>query len=422
MAVGTDNDNAVARRSVALLGSVAVMGIGGIAFNAMAARLVSADDLGIQASLFFWMTLVNQLTAMGLPVAVARLPRYAHTGSERPLLLWTFAYTTLSSMVGAALFFLLAGQRLRPQVHDALGVWGGFAAFAVIGGIVSGLSLALLVEIRLMAIGLGRWVVIRSVVVNAARCGLLLVPALRREPMMLLVLNAGINAISGMIGAVVIAVWSRRQPHGPMLPPPRELRPELRFATVNWAGTVALLVAQFGFPVIADITPAQNAAFYLGWQIMAVMFVIPVTIGHVVVVEASRRAAHDSGGPFRKGLALSAMLTGAAALASLVLASPLTRLLFGSKYHTTAIVLPWVLAAAVPWCVTSLSLARARADGSSVSTLAITSIYGVVVLVCAALFTHNDPQQSAVAWFVANGVAALAVFGASSTLRGRRVG
>jgi O-antigen/teichoic acid export membrane protein len=359
---------------------------------------------------------------MGLPVAVARLPRYARTSAERPLLLWAFAYTTASSAIGAALFFLVAGQRLRPEVHDALGVWGGFAAFVVIGGVVSGLSLALLVEIRLMSLGLGKWVVIRSVVVNVARCALLLIPALRREPMMLLVLNAGINAVSGALGAVIIAVWSRRQSHAPMLPTPPELVPEFRFATVNWVGTVALLGAQFGFPVIADITPAQNAAFYLAWQIMAVVFVIPVTVGHVVVVEASRRDGHDSVGPFRKGLGLSVALTAAAAAASFVLAAPLTRLLFGEKYHTTATVLPLVLLAAVPWCVTSLSLARARADGSAVSTIAITSIYGVVVLVSAAVFTHNDPTQSAVAWLVANAAAAVAVFAASSGLRGRHAG
>jgi O-antigen/teichoic acid export membrane protein len=419
MAVGTENESAVARRSSALLISVAVMGVGGIAFNAMAARLVSAEELGIQASLFFWMTLINQLTSMGLPVAVARLPRYAHTPSERPLLLWAFLYTSATSVVGAALFFLVAGHRLRPQVHDALGVWGGVTAFVVIAGIVTGFSLALLVEIRLMALGLGRWVTIRSVVINVARCGLLAVPALRREPMMLLVLNAGINAVSGVVGAVVIALWSRRESDAPMLPPPVELRPEFRFATVNWVGTIALLAAQFGFPVVADITPAQNAAFYLAWQIMAVVFVIPVTIGHVVVVEASRRTGHDSAVPFRKGLMLSVGLTGAAAAASFVLASPMTRWLFGDKYHTTATVLPLVLTAAVPWCVTSMYLARARADGNSVATITIASIYGVIVLGTAMVFTHNEPIRSATSWLVANSLAAVAVVGAFSFLRAR---
>ncbi|MEI8239092.1 MAG: hypothetical protein WCI22_06685 [Actinomycetota bacterium] len=417
MAVGTDDESALARRSSALLVSVAVMGIGGVAFNAMAARLVSADELGVQASLFFWMTLINQLTSMGLPVAVARLPRYARTSSERPLLMWAFVYTAVTSVLGSALFFLVAGRRLRPEVHHALGVWGGSTAFVVIAGIVTGFSLALLIEIRLMSLGLGRWVIVRSVVVNVARCGLLLIPALRREPMMLLVLNAGLNAVSGAIGAVIIAVWSRREPHGPMLPAPPELAPEFRFATVNWVGTIALLGAQFGFPVIADITPAENAAFYLAWQIMAVVFVIPVTIGHVVVAEASRREGHDAVAPFRKGLLMSVGLTGVAAAASFVMSAPLTRLLFGSKYHTTATVLPIVLTAAVPWCVTSLLLAKARADGNSVATIAITSIYGVIMLGTAAAFTHNDPTRSAAVWLIGNAAAAVVAFGAATLLR-----
>jgi len=408
---------AVTQRSSALLLSVAVMGAGGLAFNAIDAHRVNAEDLGVQASLFFWVTLVNQLTSMGLPVAVSRLSRYSHTPSERPLLIWAFLYTTASSVAGTALFFALAGERLRPEVRDALGVWGGTAAFLVMAGTVVGFSLALLVEIRLMAIGLGRWVVVRSVVVNVARCALLMLPSLRREPLMLLVLNAGINAVSGVVGAAVLARWTRREPHGPLMPLPNDLGPELRFATVNWLGTIALLGAQFGFPVIADITPAQNAAFYLAWQVMAMVFVVPVTVGHVVVAEASRHPERGSRAPFVKGLILSGGITGVAAAASFVLAEPVTRLVFGSKYSSTAEVLPIVLTAAVPWCVTSLLLSRARADGDGVATVLITSIYGVIVLTIAALFTRNDPMRSANAWLVANVLAAVVALGASTLRR-----
>jgi len=398
--------NGVTRKSSALLASVAVMGVGGLVFNAIAAHLVDTDDLGVQASLFFWVTLVNQLTSMGLPVAVSRLSRYSRTSSERPLLVWAFLYTTVSSVVGTALFFLAAGGRLRPEVRDALGVWGGVVAFGVIAGIVVGFSLALLVEIRLMAIGLGKWVVVRSVAVNVARCSLLLVPSLRREPLMLLMLNAGLNALSGVIGALVLARWARRDSAGALLPLPSELRPELRFATVNWLGTIALLGAQFGFPVIADITPAENAAFYLAWQVMAMVFVVPVTVGHVVVAETSRHPDRGSNAPFMKGLLLSLGITGVAAAASFVLAAPLTRLVFGSRYGTTADVLPVVLCAAVPWCVTSLLLSRARADGDGAAAVIITSVYGVVVLLVALFSTEHDPDRSAGAWLVANVVAA----------------
>jgi O-antigen/teichoic acid export membrane protein len=180
-----------------------------------------------------------------------------------------------------------------------------------------------------------------------------------------------------------------------------------------------LLGAQFGFPVIADITPAQNAAFYLAWQMMAVLFVVPVTVGHVVVAESSRHLEWGSRGPFRKGLALSVGITGLAAAASFVLAAPVTRLIFGDTYTTTADVLPVVLTAAVPWCVTSLLLSRARADGDGVGTVVITSIYGVVVLTVALLFTHNDPVQSADAWLAANVAAAAAAAGAATLLRRR---
>ena len=59
-----------------MLAALAVMAIGGFVFNALAARSVSKDVLGIHASLLFWVLLINQVTSLGLPVTMSRLGRF----------------------------------------------------------------------------------------------------------------------------------------------------------------------------------------------------------------------------------------------------------------------------------------------------------------------------------------------------------
>ena len=59
-----------------MLIGVAVMALGGFVFNALAARSVSKEVLGVHASLLFWVLLINQVTSVGLPVTMSRLGRF----------------------------------------------------------------------------------------------------------------------------------------------------------------------------------------------------------------------------------------------------------------------------------------------------------------------------------------------------------
>ncbi len=398
--VDQDVDVTVAGRSTALLVSVATMGIGGLLFNSIAARVVDVETLGVQASLFFWVTFANQVSTLGLPVLVARLGRHREPGLQRALLNRACIATIVSSMViGLALVPVAVGT-MRSEVRGALDVWGPLVSFGLLVAIVAGFSLTLILEIRLMAIGLGRYVIARAVVVNIARCALLAVPAFRRDAIVLLLLNAGINAISGALSATVLLVRSRREASA-SVGVGRAWSSEFRFATITWVGGLALVAAQYGFPIIANITLAENAAFYLAWQITAMVFVIPVTIGHAVIAEASRRGEAGSES-FRRGLTLSLVLCGSVYVVSLLLARPMAVLVFGAGYEAVADLLPLLVLASLPWSYVALYLAQLRAEGAGRASVVLGTVYGVVVSAMAVVIGDGRPVTSARVWCVAH--------------------
>ncbi|MGA9276652.1 lipopolysaccharide biosynthesis protein [Ilumatobacter sp.] len=395
------------RGTTAMLFSVVAMGLGGLAFNAFAARYVSVEELGVQASLFFWITLINQLTSMGLPVLVARLDLAPTQREASGMLLWSFLVTIGSSIIGTIIFAVVAGPQLRSATYDALTIWGPAVGVGLMAAVVAGLSLVLLVEIRLVALGLGKFVVLRAVVVNVVRCIMVLVPALRGSPLALLMLNTGVNAASGVLCAVLLARDAWRRVGARLTTHLSNVIPEARFAGVNWIGTMAVQGPVVGFPVMANLTAAENGAFYLAWLIMAVVFVVPVTMSHVIVIEGSANAANRRTALVR-GLLWSLALTGTIAAGAFALAEPSTNLLFGAGYDTTVEVLPILLAAGLPWSVTTMLLARARVDGDGPATALITAGFGIFAVMAGLWFTREDPVSSARAWFGANLAAAVA--------------
>jgi O-antigen/teichoic acid export membrane protein len=399
------SDRAVVRGSSSLLVSIAVMAIGGFVFNAIAARTVPREVLGVHASLLFWVLLLNQLTSLGLPVTISRLGRSPDRVAADRLMTGAFALTVASSVVGTALFWWLGTPTLRTVVHDALFAHGAVVGVGIVAMLVAGLSLTLLVEIRLVALGLGRWVVIRSVVANIARVGLLAVEPLREDPLGLLAVNLGINAMLGTLGAVIL-VRQRQRPSPDMPLHMVGATAEMRIALVNWIGIAAIQAPQFAVPVLARLDAESNAAFYLAWQIMTVAFLVPIAIGHVVVIDGTRRPAEQADRPVRTGLLFAVLVAGIATISSLLLSGPVTTLLFGDSYDTTADLLPRLVAAGIPWSVTAILLARTRITGNSVVNLSIAGGFAVSAVVTAIIVGEGNPFATSNGWLVANAVAA----------------
>jgi O-antigen/teichoic acid export membrane protein len=410
----------VVRGSSWYVASVGVAAVGGFIYWVLAARANAGETqvVGRAAALFSVMLFVNYLTNMGLPVAVARFAP-ANTRSVNVLFNWALLYTAVTSLIGTLGFFALASAFLPEESLAALWQWGVPFGLTIFFLMVAGQSFAVLVEVRLVTLRHWGWVFGRVVLVALLRMPLLLVPAVRSNPLGLLVIMAGTPALSGFIGALALRYSSPARHRAGLVPVPPEARPALRYASVNYVGLLAAQAPQFVLPliVVKYVTAEQNAAFYLAWTITTVVFLMPHTVGQVVLAEGSRlkdRLGHQ----VRLGLVLAVGLMVAMSLGAFLTAELMTLRFFGASYQETADLLPRLVAAGIPWAITAICLARARALQHSAGTITITVGFAVCTLVPAAALTASSGVAGAAsAWFVGNVLAALVAVAVSQVVK-----
>ena len=399
----------VVKGSMWYVASVAVGAVGGFAYWSLAAKANdgSSQIVGLAAALFSALLFVNYLTGMGLPVAVARFAP-ANTRAVNVLFNWSLLYTGVTSLLGTLGFFALAPAFMPDAALDSLFQWGVPVGLVVFFLLVTGQSFAVLVEVRLVTLRMWGWVFTRVALVALLRLPLLALPAMRTSPLGLLLIMAGMPALSGFVGALALRFASPSHHRAGLTPLPDETRPALRYASVNWLGQLASQAPQFVLPliVVSQVDAQENAAFYLAWTITTVVFLVPHTVGQVVLAESSRqeeRLAHQ----VKIGMSLAVLLMVGAALAAWVGSTVITQRFFGASYAETAVVLPRLVAAGIPWAVTAICLARARVLHHGPATVAITGGFALLTLVPAGLLTASSGVVgTADAWFVGNVLAA----------------
>jgi arabinofuranan 3-O-arabinosyltransferase len=393
--------NHVLHGSVWLMAGFVVQAVTGVAFWIVAARVNATLDVGRATAVFASLQFVNYATAMGLPEMLTRF-----TSTEREdadaLLSWAIVATTITSALGTIVYVALAVRGSGSTLSPVASISGALVFFIV----SVGAAIALLVDARLMAARRWRWVFGRLVAVGAVRIPLLLVPAPFDPALWLFLMIAAPIAISGAVGLWVLRRderWRLR-----LRPAPRSTRPSLQYALVSYVSHLALSAPQFALPVIVlvNVDPATNANFFVAWSIAAVAFILPVTIGRVLLAEGSRTehmlATHTTTA-FRLGIALMA----AAAVGAFVL-RPLMVVAYGHDYERAARILPALVLGGIPWSVTAIALGRARVRHDHVGTVAMTATLAVTILGVAIVAVPSAGLDGAVrAWLFGTTVSAV---------------
>lgn len=404
MVARRDGESAVAhviRGSMYGVIAVGLNGLGGLVFWTVLARSELASTVGSAQQLFTAVLVVSYLTTLGLPVSVARFCTDA-SGRSAALFRRATAATAASSVVGALLLWAFAGE----HVLAPLGSLDAIVRLLVLAGATAGLSLAVLVEIRLIALRQWGWVLGRVAAVVLLRFPLLAVSGGDRA-LWAFLLVAGLPALSGAVGAVAL---HHLEPH-PALLDRVDRRAWRRFGAVNYVGLLASQGPQFLIPLVValSVDDAAFAPFYLAWGAAAFVFVVPHLLGQMLLAESSRPT--PGRGAVAVGAGLSVAVTAAATVASFGVA-PALRGLLGPEYAATVPLLPWLIGAAVPWSLTCTTLAVARSRCDDRAVLGVTGAFAVVAIAGAMLGVAVDGiQGAAVGWFVANwitGVASLA--------------
>ncbi len=388
------------RGSFWLLASVAANAFFGFAFWLFAARLDATDDVGRAAALFSSVMFVNYATNMGLPIAVAR---YAPDdgGPSTVLFNWSILYTGVSSLVGTLLFLAF----LPESVSDTLLQWGWGVGALLFLVVVFGMSCAVLVEVRLMALRRWGWVFVRVALVGVIRFALVLVHPVGDDALWLFLVVAGIPALSGFVGYLVL-LRRRRSAH-PLRPLPASWRPGLRYSSVNYLGMLAVQAPTFALPLIVavEVPSAENAAWYVAFSITSVVFLVPHTLGQVLLVEGGKGGA-DLNRQVRLALALALGFMALVALAARV-GSDLVTMVYGDDYADAAAILPTLVLAGVGWAVTSICLTKARVEENVAAIVIIAMALAVGILTPALLLVGEEGIEGAArAWLIGNLIAA----------------
>lgn len=396
-----------ARGSTLLHGSawiligLATQSILGFAFWLLGSRVATSGELGRASALYTAIQFVNYASGLGLTVALAR---YAtDSGRESDALFgWSIVATVVSSVVCGALYLALADSSAVALVTGSAGGWALFCAYT------AGTSISLLVDVRLMVARRWGWLVGRIALI-----GLIRLPLVPLDPGMrpALWLYNLMLAPAAVIGAGTVLVLPRIGAGRARFHRPRALGSFGRYSGVNWLATIASQAPQFILPLVVaqSVLPSINASFFLAWMVTSLVLLVPGAISQVLLVEGSKDVVggHDAGHRAREALGFSLAIAVVAFLGSLA-AGPVVAAVFGSEYDRLARLLPPLMAAGIPWAITSVRLSEARIRRDQPATIAITATLGLGIVVPALLTVPDGGTSAAVrAWLLGNVAAAV---------------
>ncbi|CAN5821329.1 hypothetical protein BH24ACT3_BH24ACT3_00080 [soil metagenome] len=400
--------------SAVLVFGAAVQALTGSIFWLIAARLDDQTDVGNATALYTSVLFVTYLAGLGLPVAVAR---YAADRSQESdtIFSWGLAATTVSAIgFGLAYVALVpaAATEVLTDLHPVLGP----LLFAVM---VVGAAYSLVVDVRFMTMRRWNLVLIRIIAVGLVRIPILfLIPDDDHQALWLFLVATGPVAVSGFLSAGVVSrvTGGRLQ----LVPRPRTTRAVVRYSGVNYISTLAYQAPYFALPVIvlANVAPAVNASFYVAWGIVSVAFYVPSAIGQALLAEGGKDGAQLRA-QLRLALGLAVGLMAVGGLGAFFF-SGVVETVYGPDYHDAARILPALMAAGVPWALTSLYLTAARVLHHHVATVAITAtLTGAIIVPALVLVPADGIDGAGRAWLIGNTVAAVVAVIASGLSRRR---
>jgi O-antigen/teichoic acid export membrane protein len=388
--------------SAALVLTAGVQAISGAVYWLIAARVDTQTDVGHATALFTSVLFVAFVAGLGQPVAAARYAA-GRTRDDHVLFAWGALATAVAGVIVSIAYLVLVSPRAVEELRD----WHGALGPAVFVFLAVGTGLSLLLDVRLMT--QRRWglVLLRAVIVGVARFPLLAISVDTDRAVWLLVVATIPTALSGYIGmALLPRVTGDRHHLGPR---PATTPAMIRYSLVNWASTLTYQAPQFAMPVIVlvNVDADRNASFYVAWGVAALACYVPTAIGQALLAEGGR-----DGAQLRSQVRLAILVAGGLMVVGAALATvgrDLVITLYGDDYRDAAELLPVLVAAAIPWAVTSVYLTEARVLHRSGATVAITVALTVFILGPALVLVPDDGIDGAAVAFLGGNVIAAGV-------------
>lgn len=402
-----------------LVVGAAIQAASGAVFWLIAARLDVETDVGAAAKLSQSVLFVTYLAGLGLPVALARYAADRDDESDATFT-WAVAITAgAASLIGLAYAVVLhmVGDDAPTEVLTDWHPVGGPVLFMLT---VAGAALSMIADVRCMTARRWNLVMVRITLVGLARFPLLfLFREHEHRALWLFVFSSVPVAVSGVVSALAAPRFAGGRLR--LRPRPARARAAARYSAVNYLSTLAYQAPYFALPVIvlASVSEESYASFNVAWGIVAVAFYVPTALGQALLAEGGRDGAHlRSQVRLALLLALGLMTAGAALV---FVGRDVVTTIYGADYSDAARVVPAMVAAGIPWAITSLLLSEVRILHRHVATVAMTLALTLAVVIPALLLVPDDGIDGAsAAWFIGN-VAAAGVALVASRLSLRRM-
>lgn len=386
-----------------LVVGAAVQALGGSVFWLIAAKIYPQRQVGAATALFTSVQFVTYLAGLGLPVSLARYSVGRGDDADTTFT-WGVIATSIASVLASIGYLIFLAVDKPPSTH-ALSQ-GAFGWTFVFTAAVIGSAFSLIVDVRCMTIRRWNLVLARITIVAIVRLPLVFLIRPDQDPALWLFLFSVLPvAVTGVIGALAVSrVAGGRLRLGPR---PASAGAAVRYSAVNYLSTLGYQAPYFALPVIvlANVSARVNASFYVAWGIVAVAFYVPSAIGQALLAEGGKE-----GGNVEAQLRLAMFLAGGlmllGALATFVGAGLVTAV-YGRQYRDAARILPAMMAAGIPWAITSLYLTEARVLHRHVSTVVITLTLTIAIVIPALILVPDDGIYGARnAWVIGNLIAA----------------
>lgn len=398
--------------SAVLVVGAGIQAVTGALFWLAAAKIDTKTNVGNATALYTSTLFGAYLAGLGLPVALARYAADKSTDSDA-----VFSWSVLATVVWSVVCSLAYVAVLAAMGVDAAKVLTDFNPILgplLFAAMVVGAALSLIVDVRCMTVRRWNLVVGRIALVGIVRIPLLyLVRDHEHRSLWLFVFAAGTTALSGVLGAI----WVTKVADGRhrLTPRPVHARAAVRYSAINYFSTLGYQAPYFALPVIVltSVKANVNAVFYVAWGIVSVVFYVPSAIGQALLAEGGK-----DGAQVRAQTRLALMLTlglMAVATAAAFVGSSLVETVYGAQYHDATRILPTMMAAGIPWAITSIELTEARVRHRSVVTVLITVVLTLAIIVPALVLVPGHVQGhadghgldgAAKAWLLGNILAA----------------
>lgn len=394
--------------SVLVFATTMLMAAAGAVFWVVAARLGSAEDVGLAGSLVAAGDSLALFAQLGLNIAIVRtLPGSSRRAAD--------IVTAALVVVGAGALLGLGYALLLPATSPRLAeVLSSPATIALYAALVAMTALNVLTDSVFLALG-RIWSFLRfnGVLMGVLKVGLPFALA-----------GAGAFGLYGSVGLAVAAcaagsVWSilRVVPGSRRPSPSPQLLANRGFAAAGYVTYVLTVLPLLVFPIVVvnALGSARAGTYFISFQVAALLNAVVLAVANLSYAEVERARTGRHAVVRRSGLLLlGGSLAGCAAM---VLLAPWFLAIFGDHYASSGTATLRVLAlACVGAAFNYWGMLRLRLAGNLVAMIGTQAVSTVVMLALALSLASHGTVWVAAAWGIGHAVGGLLGWVLTATL------